>query len=500
MIGWNNAAFGAFPSIKDMPEEYQDRLSDLMSAWTEVRARNEQLSAYYDMKTMVKDLGISIPENMFKVNCVVGWCKKAVDAAAVRTVFDGYAVAGEENERLSELVRQNRMRGMVKQAIRSSMTHGVSFLSAMAGQKGQPEVKVRAFSANQGAVLWDKDEGRIGCGLLLHDVDSDGNPTRYVAHFPEAVLEITRDDDGKWTFTEEENPLGRPMLEALIYDPDLDRPLGHSLLTPEITGIVDKAMRDVLRMEVGSEFFTYPQRYILGAAEDLFPTISTSEATEGAEDADEATGSIVGASNDMAHFQAYVGALLAISKDSDGDIPQVGQFSPSSAENFTVMFENDAQRFSGATNVPLAQLGVMSNNYTSSDALNAANDPLILSVEEMERSYGEALSGLAELMCAICGEKPESDIQTVWKNPAMPTISARADAWTKFGAQDESIVGTDTYYEGMGLSQQQIDRLKREKNAKSVIDTLNEIREGVSNLTPKVAQNMAYVEAKAVEE
>lgn len=64
--------------------------------------------------------------------------------------------------------------------------------------------------------------------------------------------------------------MGRPLMEVICHDPDLDRPLGHSLLTRELRGIVDKAMRDVLRMEVGAEFFTYPQRYVLGAADTLF--------------------------------------------------------------------------------------------------------------------------------------------------------------------------------------------------------------------------------------
>ena len=45
----------------------------------------------------------------------------------------------------------------------------------------------------------------------------------------------------------------------------------------------------------------------------------------------------------------------------------------------------------------------------------------------------------------------------------MPTIAARADAWTKLAAADESMLGTRVYYEGVGLSQPTIDRLEREK-------------------------------------
>ena len=57
-----------------IPERYRARLDQLFDTWYAVSARNRTLTAYYDMKTALKDLGISIPENLLSVNCVVGWC------------------------------------------------------------------------------------------------------------------------------------------------------------------------------------------------------------------------------------------------------------------------------------------------------------------------------------------------------------------------------------------------------------------------------------------
>lgn len=474
------------PNDSAVPERYLARLTSLFDTWYSVRSRNRRLTAYYDMKNELKDLGISIPENLLGVNCVVGWCNKAVHARAVRSVFDGFVFEGREDPALSQLVRDNRLRSLYDQACRSSLVHGLSALSVMAGTEGQPAAKVRAHSANQFAVLWDKDADRIGCGVVLADVDEEGVASKYVAHFPEAVLTLVRDGT-RWDVLEEGNPMGRPMMEVLVYEPDIDRPLGHSLLTPELLGIVDKAMRDVLRMEVGAEFFTFPQRYVLGASEDLF-----SVPPDGCEqDADgnyvDGNGDVVApASSEYAKFKAYVGAILAISRDENGDVPQVGQFSASGADNFTRVFENDAQRFSGATNVPLAQLGVQSNTYTSSDALGAANDPLILSVEEMNRHNGEVMEEVARMMMAVAANVPmsrltaeQTAVQACWKDPSMPTIAARADAWTKLGAADPSIVGTRVYYEGIGLSQATIDRLENEKRQNGAISAMNRIADGL---------------------
>lgn len=467
------------PDEKVVPEEYRDRITDLFDTWDAVRARNAMLSLYYDMKNSLKDLGISIPESMINVNCVVGWCKKAVDAHAVRSIFDGFAFDGTDDGVLNALVRKNRLGLLYNRLCRSQMVHGVAAMTCMEGDDGHP--KVRAFSANQFAALWNKDLDRIDCGIVLLDCDRKGNPTRYVAHFDDAVLVIERNPDDTssdpWSCSQTLNDLGRPTMEIFSYDPDLDRPLGHSLISPEVQGIVDKAMRDVFRMDVGAEFFTFPQRYVLGAADDLFSAPPD-------EDSEEEP-----ISNDYAKFRAYIGAFLAISKDEDGDVPSVGQFAASPAENFTHMFENDAQRFSGATNVPLGQLGVLSNTYTSSDALSTANDPLILEVESLNANNSAALEEIARMMMAIEGgitigelDAQQDSVQTLWRDPSMPTLSARADAWTKLASADPSIVGTDVYYEKVGLPKAVRDRLKAEKRENGAIAELNRIGKALGGI------------------
>ena len=54
----------------------------------------------------------------------------------------------------------------------------------------------------------------------------------------------------------------------------------------------------------------------------------------------------------------------------------------------------------------------------------------------------------------------------------MPTIAARADAWTKLAGADNGIVGTDVYYEGVGLSRPTIQRLRAETRQHGAIASL----------------------------
>lgn len=477
----------ARPDLSRVPADYTETVEDLFDTWANVHARNRALRDYYEMKQTVQNLGISIPPTLKATNCVTGWCAKAVAARANRSIFDGYVFEGAEDARLKRLVRENRLRSKYREACASALVYGVSALTVMRGGIGQPDVVVRCFSANQFCAVWDKDAERIGAGVVLADVDREGNPSRYVVHLPDCVLTLTAPETGsEWDCEWEHNPMGRPMMELIANDPDPDRPLGHSLLTPELLGIVDKAMRDVFRMELGAEFFTFPQRYILGADEDLFTAPAENDDEDEEDEGGEEAQAKPRPSSPVAKFNAYIGSWLALTRDEDGELPQVGQFSPGSADNFTKVFENDAQRFSGATNIPLAQLGVLSNTYTSSDALGAANDPLILDVERINDANGEAMETVARMMMAVLDGVPYAEleeskraVQAVFKDPAMPTIAARADAFTKIGGSDGKLVGTAVWYEGLGFDQATIDRIKAQSAENGAIASLNAIADNI---------------------
>ena len=369
-------------------------------------------------------------------------------------------------------------------------------MTVMRGTNRQPPVMVRSFSANQSVMLWDRNDDGIGCGLAVVGTDRKGIANRYVLHEPDAVVTLWCDDRYEWFCLVEPHVMGRPLMVPLVHDADDDRPLGHSIITPELMGIIDKAMRDVLRMEVGAEFFTAPQRYILGADPDLFSVeriVSDVHAATDGSDSDETddTGSRPLPTDPHKMMRAYLGAFLALTKDIDGELPQVGQFPAGDAGNFIAVFENDAQRFSGATNVPLGQLGVLSKTYTSSDALGAANDPLILEVEAINQRMRESMEEVARLVMAIDRNVGYDDltdremgVMAQFMDPAQPTISATADAWTKIGAADQSIVGTRVWYEGLGLSKATIDRIMADQGHQNSIALMNEIAEQLEQGLP----------------
>lgn len=458
------------PQEDALPPELQQVVGDLFDTWSSVRARNARLTCYYEMRNGINDFGIAIPPQLASVDEVVGWAQKAVDVRVNRSLFDGFVFRGKSDPTLDALVTANRMRRLVRMATRSMLTHGCAAVTVMRGTGAQPAAKVRAFSANQCCMLWDKDADQLGAGIVLADVDRDGSACRYVLHLPERVVTLARDyGESRWhVASDERNPVGAMLMVPLVNDADIDKPLGHPVLTPELTSIVDKAVRDVLRMDVGAEFFTAPQRYALGVADDLFSKPLKDE--DGNKVIDEETGEPVLVTDESKKLRAYLGSIWAITKDENGDVPTVGQFPAGDAQNFIATYENDAQRFSGASLVPLAQLGVMGNTYTSSDALSASNDPLILDVQGINDGLRDSLWQVARLMMAVSGGvtldelTPEQDgVMASFADPSMPTMASRADAWTKLAGIDSSIVGTRVFYEGIGLDQATIDRLMAAK-------------------------------------
>lgn len=473
------------PLCKGLPDKYGDDLKDLFDTWHSVRGRNYALTAFYTMHNDFIDLeAVKLPNQLKNANAIVGWPKKAVDVMAVRSRFDGFVMAGRRDPGLEAITRSSALKSKYLKAARGSLVHGISLLAVDGNGKN---VKVRSYSANQGCIIWDKAEERPACGIVCADVDANGCASRYVMYEPDSVITFTRVGERKqgnkrkweWEFQIEPNPIGRPLIQPLVYDPDDDRPLGHSRITPEVIGITEKAMRDVLNMDIASAFWTFPQRYLLGVERGLFAD-DVPEAERVVEDED---GNKVKLRTRM---ETYLGRILALTRDTNGELPVAGQFNPLDPGGLIRVFENDAQRFSGATNVPLGQLGVLSNTYTSSDALGAANDPLILDVETMNMHNAESLAEIARM--AMCAQRnctyddlsdTEMAVEAYFRDPSQPTLAARADGWTKLAAADNSIVGTRVWYEGLGMTHATIDRLEGEKATASATESLNKIAEAV---------------------
>lgn len=427
----------------------RDCVEELLAVWNDKLERNRIKRRYYEQKNTLHDLGISIPPILTNLNEVVGWPAKAVDVLAVRSVFDGFSFDDGEDHGLADVVHRNRLKLVYSQAVIDELVNSVAFLTVSKGGPGEPPVVVSAYSALNAAAVWDDRLKRIRHGLAVVDVERSGpeaepEPVWVNLYTEDAVVEIHK-QDGDWRADRHTHKMGRPTMEPMPYRARLDRPFGKSRISRAVMSITDNAVREAVRSEVAAEFFTSPQRYILGADDSIF------EKNE--------------------KWQAYIGLILALTKDADGDTPQVGQFPAMSMQPHIDYKRDLAAQFSGETCVPISELGVIHDNPASAEAIYAAKESLVIEAEKMNEANGEALGTVARMALAILGNKSldklddaEASVRARFKNPARPSIVSQSDAITKLATVIPGVAESDVALEEVGFDEDQTARIKRDRD------------------------------------
>ena len=429
---------GDFRLAEACPEEWVEMLSELCALREAKLANNQKRNRYYKGKNVLKDLHISIPPALANIETVVGWPQKAVDTLAVRSRFDGFTCADEEvADILADIVRKTNLKRQYRQAVQSELIYSCAFVTVSKGDEsaGEPPAIIQIRGAEMAAAVWDSRRGRIAYGMVIDSMDAKtGRPTGYGLYTDKHVVHFAQQADGRWDWDAQPQSLGRPMMEVFAYRPTETRPFGQSRITRAVMSITDSAVREALRTEVSAEFFTSPQKYLLGADSDAF--------------------------GDTTKWEAYIGNIFAVGRDENGDIPQFGQLTQGTMQPHTDYMRALATRFAGETNVPVNQLGVIQDNPSSAEAIYAANEPLIIEAEDLNDGNREALQSIALMaVCAALNTTPDAltedqrDIVANFKNPAMPSIVSQTDAMIKIASAVPEFAGTPVFWEELGFAE-----------------------------------------------
>lgn len=307
-----------------------DLIEELFEIWSDRLPGNIVRRRYYDGENVLKDLGISIPPPLKNVETVVGWPKKAVTSMASRSRFDGFTVGDDEMQvEVDGLVHGTRLKRKYKQAVESELIAGCDFITLSKGDAGEPPVIITTHSAENCAAIWDNRLGRISSGLVIMHYAKSLVPDEIAVYTDDFTLHV--DDSGdELVYEVMYHKLGRPLMEAMAYNPTESKPLGQSRITHAVRSITDSGVREALRTEVSAEFFTSPQKYLLGVDGDPYENTT--------------------------RWEAYIGNIFTVGQTEDGTTPQFGQLSQGSMQPHTDYMRALAARFSGETNVPVSHL------------------------------------------------------------------------------------------------------------------------------------------------
>jgi len=336
----------------------------------------------------------------------------------------------------------------------SALTYGVSFVAVMAGGEGEPAAVIRTLSPTSSTALWDANKRRVRAALTVIESEA-GTPKEFILFLDDKVV-TGKFSLGRWVLDETANPLDRCPVVMLAYDSSPEYPFGRSRISQGVMKITDEAIRTALRMEVTAEFYSAPQRYILGADEKAFVGPNGEAKTA---------------------LEAITGRILGLSKDEDGDIPTVGQFQQASMSPHTEMLRTIAAKFAGETSIPVNALGIIHDNPASDAAMHTAYLDLNSDAESAHEPFGAAWIDAMRMAVEIATGSAEGLelLSTKWRNPATPTIASQADATSKLVAAGVLPPDSAVTLELMGFDQTTIDRIvadRRRASAGNRLDAL----------------------------
>jgi phage portal protein, SPP1 gp6-like len=305
-------------------------------------------------------IGITIPPNVrAQYRATLGWTAKGVDSLADRLVFREFA---NDIFDVTKIFDRNNPDIFFDSAILAALIGSCCFIYISKGE--DDEVRLQVIEASNATGVIDPITGLLVEGYAVLARDDYGQATLEAYFEPNATHFIPK-NSRPYSIS---NPTNIPLLVPVIHRPDAVRPFGRSRITRAGMYYQKYAKRTLERADITAEFYSWPQKYILGLDPDAEP---------------------------LEKWQATVSSLLTISASDNGEKPNVGQFSTASMSPFTEQLRTAAAGFAGEMGLTLDDLGFVSDNPSSVEAIKASHENLRLAGRKAQRSLGAGFLNVA---------------------------------------------------------------------------------------------------------
>lgn len=440
----------AVASARGLLPEDAATVRELVRLWLAKRPRNALRDRYYLSHVRIKDLGISIPPNLVRlIDPRVSWPHKAVNCVVDRSQFDGFVSDDDAvQSEIQAICDANQLKELYRKNAIGELVHCCGFWTVTADPADKAKPVVSAYPATAACALWDDSLKSIAAGLAVAESkkqpgSSSRVPTLVRVFLPDWTIELRRGDRG-WQAEYLEQGMGRPVMEPMANEPTLERPFGRSRITRTVMSLTDDMIRHQARMEVAAESSAMPQMWLLGTAKRMIA--------------------------DGNRYDATIGALNEVTKDVDGDAPSIWQSAQLSFQPMADYARVLASQLSAETGVPMAELGVLTDNPASAEGIDAAKEPLVIAAQNLNDSNGRALRNVALMALAVArgtsfAEQRDAgySLMARWRNPAMPSVVSQSDAMVKQISAIPWLADSDVALEELGYSEDKIARLRSDK-------------------------------------
>lgn len=426
--------------------DYINRLANrLVFSLTEKQLKVQNKYDYYNADNEVPDLGISTPMRMRSLRPGIGWAGRAVHTLGDRVVFEGFA---KDTYGINAYLEQINGYGVIEKVKNDSLIAGCAFVAVADNPVPSVTPKVLIpFTALEATGEVDQTTGLLKWGMAVtkwhipkpRKPGINFAPKDYIIFTPE----FTAIFQNRYLVSYVPNPTGRTLLHAVTHRASADRPLGKSRLTNTARRIINEVGRLKRREEIAEEFYALPQRYITGLAD--------------------------GAEKDP-NLDSAIGKVWAITEDSEGKHPDVGQLTQMSIDGFETAKKDKARDFCAETGLTMRNLGYETANPTSGESLIAMSDDLLLEAQNTQEEMGKQIKEICiTLRLAIDRNNivaaQLNEMIPSWKPIFTQDIGATGDAMFKLFQAMPELIGTTEGYKMMGIGVRQAEELIKRRLA-----------------------------------
>lgn len=392
---------------------------------------------YYNADNDIRDFGVSTPRSMINSRAGIGWASRAVNTLSDRVIFDGFA---NDTFGINDYFGNIGAFSVIGKAKHDSFIAGCAFVAVADDPNSERKILV-PFTAQEATGEVDQTTGLLKWGLAVTRWSPPAVKKRGVRFAPADYVLFTPDFTAIFENRDiveiVPNPTRRTLLHPITHRSSADRPLGKSRLTNTARRIIQEVGRLKRREEIAEEFYALPQRYINGLAE--------------------------GATKDTS-LDSAIGKVWAITKDEEGDKPEIGQLAQMSINQFVDAKKDKARDFCAETALTLRNLGYETGNPSSAESLAAMSDDLLLEATNSQTEMGEQIKQIAiTLRMAIDGVSVVPDALKVlipaWKPIFQVDIGAAGDAMFKLFEVMPELQGTVAGYRLLGLGVREAEEL-----------------------------------------
>jgi hypothetical protein len=342
----------------------------LRSKLTAKQLRVNRRYTFYEMKDRKLEQGVTIPPQLRRqYMSTLGWCAKAVDSIVDRLVFREFE---NDNFQIMDIYRMNNPDVLFDSAILSALISSCSFIYISPDEEGFPRLQVIDGGNATGVI--DPITGLLQEGYAVLKRDDKGQPLLQ-AHF--TAEETIYHQAGTGVIRRDVNPAPYPLLVPIIYRPDARRPFGHARISRACMYLQTFAKRTLERSDIAAEFYSIPQRYVLGMSPDA---------------------------ERMDKWKATVSSLIQIDRDEEGEKPVMGQFQQMTMAPLSDQLKMAAANFAGETGLTTDDLGFVSDNPSSAEAIKASHETLRITAKKAQKTFGTGFLNAGYLAACLRDE------------------------------------------------------------------------------------------------